>query len=190
MLNPRKEFITIPTVHNFKVSGRNKTFMQIEVGTVVSGKVTGITEFGAFIDFEGGKTGMVHISEISTGFVKDIKDHLQVGQEVKAKVISISPEGKISLSIRRAEANSGGDEEARDNQARKPAAKRSSDGKGGRGSAPRVWQGQNPSPKTGEKQSFEDMMAKFKQVSDEKMSDLKRNDSKRGSVGYSRRGKG
>ncbi|MCQ2476899.1 MAG: S1 RNA-binding domain-containing protein, partial [Clostridia bacterium] len=57
--------------------------MQIETGTVVSGKITGITEFGAFMEIEGGKSGMIHISEVSTGFVKDINEHLKVGQEVK-----------------------------------------------------------------------------------------------------------
>ena len=156
--------------------------MQIEEGTIISGKVTGITDFGAFVEMEGGKSGMVHISEVSSGFVKDIREHLKVGQEVKVKVISISPEGKISLSIRKAEkeneAASGEKEEA----PRRPQ-------QNNRSSSPRVWQGQKSTQNSGEKQSFEDMMARFKQVSDEKMSDLKRSDSKRGSVGYSRRGK-
>ena len=73
--------------------------MQIEQGSVVKGKVTGLTDFGAFVELEGGKTGMIHISEVSTSYVKDIREHLQLNQEVTAKVISISPEGKIALSI-------------------------------------------------------------------------------------------
>ena len=75
--------------------------MQIEQGSVVKGKVTGLTDFGAFVELEGGKTGMIHISEVSTSYVKDIKEHLQLNQEVTAKVISISPEGKIALSIKK-----------------------------------------------------------------------------------------
>ena len=62
--------------------------MQLEVGTIVEGKVSGITNFGAFVDLPNGKTGMVHISEVSTDFVKDIKDYLKIGQVIKAKIIN------------------------------------------------------------------------------------------------------
>ena len=51
--------------------------MTLEPGKVIEGKVTGITQFGAFVTMEGGKTGLVHISEVSTEYVKDIKDHLK-----------------------------------------------------------------------------------------------------------------
>ena len=57
--------------------------MQLEVGAIVEGKVTGFTAFGAFVDLEGGKKGMVHISEVATEYVKEIKDHLKIGQTVK-----------------------------------------------------------------------------------------------------------
>ena len=83
--------------------------MQIEQGSVVKGKVTGLTDFGAFVELEGGKTGMIHISEVSTSYVKDIKEHLQLNQEVTAKVISISPEGKIALSIKKLNSDGGDD---------------------------------------------------------------------------------
>ena len=96
----------------------------------------------------------------------------------KVKVISISPDGKISLSIKRLT------EQPKEQRAARPAKPKSE-----RRSSPQVWNGQKSSaPQAGEKQSFEDMMARFKQVSDEKMTDLKRADSKRGSAGYSRRG--
>lgn len=150
--------------------------MQIEAGVIVEGKVTGITDFGAFVEMENGKTGMVHISEVAPDFVKDIREHLEIGQAVKCKVISVSPEGKISLSIRKALEETG-------ESMPRPEKKRQ------QRPAPKVWQGnKKPAPAEG-KQSFEDMMAHFKQVSDDKMSDLKRVDSKRGSTGYSRRGK-
>ena len=149
--------------------------MQIETGTVISGKVTGITDFGAFVEFDEGKTGMVHISEVGVGFVKDIREHLKVGQEVKCKVLSVSPEGKISLSIKKYLLENENADEAKPQEQKKQLAK------------PRVWQGQK-SAVSSEPQSFEDMMAHFKQISNDKMSDLKKNDSKRGSRGYSRRG--
>ncbi len=146
--------------------------MQLEVGTIVEGKVTGFTSFGAFIDLGEGKKGLVHISEVASDYVKEISDHLTVGQSVKVKVISIGDDGKISLSIKRA------NEEKKPQQPRQPRPQRSS-------RPANVWQGSAKS-NDGQNASFEDMMAKFKQVSDEKMSDLKR-DSKHGG-GYNRRG--
>lgn len=76
--------------------------MQLEVGKIYEGKVTGITKFGAFVELEPGTTGMVHISEVANTFVNEIKDHLTEGQQVKVKVLNITEEGKISLSIKKA----------------------------------------------------------------------------------------
>ena len=76
--------------------------MQLEVGGIYEGKVTGITKFGAFVSFEGGQTGMVHISEVAPTFVTEIRDFVTEGQTVKVKVLSISEEGKISLSMKKA----------------------------------------------------------------------------------------
>ncbi len=76
--------------------------MGLEVGVICDGKVTSITKYGAFISLEEGKNGMVHISEISHTYVNDINEHLQIGQQVKVKVISIDEKGRISLSIRKA----------------------------------------------------------------------------------------
>lgn len=73
----------------------------LQVGQVISGEVTGITNFGAFILLPNKATGLVHISEVADSYVRDIKDYLQLNQEVKVKVISIA-DGKIGLSIRRA----------------------------------------------------------------------------------------
>jgi len=74
--------------------------MSIEVGSVLQGKVTGITNFGAFIQLPNGGSGLVHISEVSTEFIKDISDVLTVGDEVNVKVVSVSNDGKIALSIK------------------------------------------------------------------------------------------
>ena len=74
--------------------------MQLEIGKIYDGKVTGITKFGAFVELEPGTTGMVHISEVANTFVNEIKDHLQEGQTVKVKVLTIGDDKKISLSIK------------------------------------------------------------------------------------------
>ena len=74
--------------------------MQLSVGTVVEGKVSKITNFGAFINIDGGGSGMVHISEVANTYVKDINEHLKVGDSVKAKVVAINENHKIALSIK------------------------------------------------------------------------------------------
>ena len=78
---------------------------KLEVGAIFEGKVTGITKFGAFVDIGGGKTGMVHISEVAPVFVKEIRDFVTEGQAVKVKIIGINEEGKISLSMKKADEN-------------------------------------------------------------------------------------
>ena len=78
--------------------------MSLEAGAVVEVRVTGITKFGAFVALPEGKSGLVHISEIANGYVNDVAEHLSVGQTVKAVILNIAPDGKISLSIKRAEA--------------------------------------------------------------------------------------
>lgn len=77
--------------------------MTIEVGSKYEGKVTGITHFGAFIELPGGKTGLVHISEVADQYVKDVNEHLSMGDTVTVKVLNIDDSGKIGLSIRKAQ---------------------------------------------------------------------------------------
>ncbi|KAF0195015.1 MAG: S1 RNA binding domain protein [Bacillota bacterium] len=76
--------------------------MALEVGTVLSGIVTGITSFGAFVELETGETGLVHISEVADAYVKDINDHLKLREKVVVRIINIDSKGKIGLSIRQA----------------------------------------------------------------------------------------
>ncbi len=147
--------------------------MQIEVGAILEGKVTGLTNFGAFVTLEGNTTGMVHISEVSNTYVKDIKEHLSEGQQVKVKVLTIGADGKISLSIKQANPPAQSAP-----QQHRPRTNHS---------RPNVWQGQ-PQQASNEPASFEDMMAKFKQVSDDKFSDLRRSSDSRYSQTSSRRG--
>jgi len=81
----------------------------LQVGQVVTGKVTGITDFGVFVLLPDNSTGLVHISEVADSYVKDINDHLERNQEIQVKVISMA-KGKIGLSIRKAQ------EKSRNNQ--------------------------------------------------------------------------
>ena len=78
--------------------------MSLEKGSIVDGKVTGVMPFGAFVSLPDNKSGLVHISEITKEYVKDINDHIKQGDEVKVKVIDIDKNGKINLSIRQAQA--------------------------------------------------------------------------------------
>ncbi|MDR1668959.1 MAG: S1 RNA-binding domain-containing protein [Oscillospiraceae bacterium] len=74
----------------------------MENDAIINAKVTGITKFGAFVALEDGRSGMVHISEIAHSYVNEIRDHLTEGQEVKVKIVGVSPEGRINLSIKKA----------------------------------------------------------------------------------------
>ena len=80
--------------------------MSLEVGHIVEGKVTGITNFGAFVELGDGKTGLVHISEVADAYVEDIRDFLKEQEVVKVKVINIR-DGKIGLSIRQVNSSGG-----------------------------------------------------------------------------------
>ena len=73
--------------------------MELGVGAIVDGKVTGITKFGAFVALPDGRSGLVHISEIAYSYVNEVSDHLHEGQEVKVKIIGLK-DGKISLSMK------------------------------------------------------------------------------------------
>lgn len=133
--------------------------MQPQIGDVLEGKITGITKFGVFVEIGEKQTGMVHISEVARTFVSEIRDFVKEGETVKVKVLAVGDDGKISLSIKRAQ------EEERDRERprrARPAAPAKPDNSF-------VW----TAPRN-EGASFEDMMSKFKQTSDEKFSDLKR----------------
>ena len=148
--------------------------MQIDIGSVYDGTVTGLTKFGAFVKLENGASGMVHISEVSNEYVNDISEHLSEGDTVKVKVLEINEKGKISLSIKKALP-----QEAKPKPQRPSKPRRENNENRGWKGAP---QQENSAP-----MSFEDMMAKFKAQSEDKMSDLKKfNDKRGGNTGYRR----
>ncbi len=133
--------------------------MAIEIGVITEGKVTGIAKFGAFVALGDGKSGLVHISEVAAGFVTDINEHLKVGDTVKVKVVGLDDKGRINLSIRQALPKP--TPEDRPAPRPRPTASRSD-------SRPEFVPSESKTPA-----SFEDMLQKFKQDSDSKLSDLK-----------------
>ena len=75
-----------------------------KIGDYVSGTVTGITNYGIFIKLEEGYTGLIHISEISSAFVRDVSDYAKVGDVISAKVLAYDEKmDKLKLSIKYAE---------------------------------------------------------------------------------------
>lgn len=145
--------------------------MSIEIGSKVQGKVTGITNFGAFVELPGGSTGLVHISEVADSYVKDVNDHLKIGDQIEVKVIS-EKEGKIALSIKKAIDRPEGQtssysqrppRQGRDDRNSKDFRSKS-----------------NFKPK----ENFEDKMSRFLKTSEENLSILKRStETKRGGRG-------
>ena len=151
--------------------------MEPQVGSILEGKVTSITKFGAFVALDGGRSGLVHISEIANSFVNDVHDFLQEGQTVKVLVLS-TENGKINLSIKKALP-----------QQERPAPRGPRPGQQHTASAaPRPAQQprsyarapKQPLPPSGD-QSFEDKLKQFLSSSEGKMADLNRSiDGKRG----------
>ncbi|MBH9991759.1 MAG: S1 domain-containing RNA-binding protein [Bombilactobacillus mellifer] len=139
--------------------------MTVSVGTKVTGKVTGIKDFGAFVDLGDGQSGLVHISQISNDYVKDIHDKLSVGDTVTAMVVNVE-HGKIALSIKQAE---------------KPASKNHH-------SHPhhqnRTNNNYHHSNKKDSKDDFDTLLAGFMKESQDRLSTLKKNtEGKRGGRG-------
>ncbi|GAB6093473.1 S1 domain-containing RNA-binding protein [Furfurilactobacillus curtus] len=147
--------------------------MAVEVGSKVTGKVTGITNFGAFVDLGDHQSGLVHISQVSNNYVKDIHDVLSVGDEVSVKVISVD-KGKIALSMKALETQSSNTESHHD----RPHT-----------SAPKRVNNANVHSSRGRKSqpidsSFDGMMASFLKDSEQRLATLKHNtEGKRGGRG-------
>lgn len=134
--------------------------MALLVGNIYDGKIVNVTNFGVFVDVNG-ETGLVHISEVSNKYVKDIKEYLKDKTEVKVKVLSIDDSGKISLSMRQVE------DKGNDNY-RKVNYKKDIDGN------------------KDSKLKFEDILSKYLKDSEERMQDFRKNqDSKQ--RGYSKK---
>ena len=137
--------------------------MSIEVGSIIEGVVTGITNFGAFIELPDRSTGLVHISEVADAYVRDVKDYLKDKDRVMVKVIAID-KGKIGLSIKQAQPTA----------AVAPPAPRPTYSHSRR----------NDRFEKKDPPNFEDRLAKFMKESDERQQDIRRStDAKRGGRG-------
>ena len=159
--------------------------MSIEVGNILPGKVTGITNFGAFVDLGNRKTGLVHISEVSNSYIKDIKDVLTVGDEVQVKVMEIAGDGKVSLSIRRASADFS-EETVEEKPKFQKSAPRNQEGQGPKKpySAKSAPSFEKKSPSQAKVNDFDAMMSSFLKDSEDRLTSLKRNtEGKRGGRG-------
>ena len=148
--------------------------MSLEVGAIVEGEVTGITNFGAFVQLPEGKVGLIHISEVSNVYVKDVHDFLKEHDKVKVKVLSIDERGKIGLSIKQLTPPAPA--------APQPKPQRPQNENRERRVGVRTQNARPVSPL-----AFEDKLSKFLKDSDDRMLDLKRNtESKRGGRGARR----
>ena len=145
--------------------------MAIELGSIVEGKVTRITKFGAFVDLGGNNVGLIHISEVADEYVNEVSDFLHEGDTVKAKVISVDGGGKIALSLKKMKLQN------------QETEKQFHESKGGKF----FNRGGERKPNRQASASFEDKLSKFLKDSDERLTDLKRKtDSKRGGRGARR----
>ncbi|GAA0745253.1 S1 domain-containing RNA-binding protein [Clostridium oceanicum] len=133
--------------------------MTLKAGSILEGTVVNITSFGAFVEVDG-QTGLVHISEVSNNYVKDIREYLKEKDKVKVKVISIDEKGKISLSMKQAE----------------PQQKKSS-------RPIEIDWNKEKTKKNNNDGNFEDRISKFLKDSEERFQDLKRHKDSR-SKGY------
>lgn len=164
--------------------GEKTNSMELGVGSILEGKVTGITKFGAFVSLGENKSGLVHISEIANTYVNDIHEHLEEGQTVKVKVLAIDENGRINLSIKRAQpptpAAQGQQGQVRGNGSYRGGEKRTNftnrQNNGGFRGGNAV---QNAAPMTAE-ESFEAKLKAFMTESEGKISDLNHSLDKRG----------
>ena len=165
--------------------------MAIEVGAKVSGKVSGITNFGAFVDLDDNQTGLVHISQISDKYIKDIHDVLSVGDTVTVKVTRIGDDGKIALSMKAAaphehqeEHEHGHFDHRQHGEGRHFHHERNNYFRGHRDNSYRGGFNGNRHHSSRQHEDFDDMLAGYLKESESRLSTLKRQtDGKRGGRG-------
>ena len=180
--------------------------MEFGVGSILDGKVTGITKFGAFVSLPEGRSGLVHISEIAYSYVSEVSEHLKEGQEVKVKVIGIDQANRINLSIKqvtpppqrapRPNFNRNNGEGGQRPERREGGYRDNNNGNGGNGGAQqRPYRSNSESRPTGfvrqapkEPTDFEDRLKQFMQSSDSKLSELRYLEKKGGNRRGNRRG--
>lgn len=133
--------------------------MELKPGVLLDGTVRSITDFGAFVVLPNGQSGLIHISEVADSYVKDIRSHLSEGQPVHVKVLNIDDRGRISLSLRQAQARAA-QAEAR------PAVEK------------RALAESQPRPQAPVNDSFEDKLKRFMTASNDKISGVRQYEHK------------
>ncbi len=136
----------------FNSKGGFSFFMAFDIGDLVKGKVVAIKDFGVLVEVDEGKKGLIHISKISDSYVKDVKSIFQIGQEIEAKIIGFTKDGKFDLSTRKSDLKS----------------EKKGDHDQGQGSSHNY-----------EKRLFEKKLSRFMKESDRKLSDLRKSMNKR-----------
>ena len=146
--------------------------MEISVGAILEGTIKSITKFGAFVSLPGGRSGLVHISEIAHSYVANVSDFLSEGQAVKVKVVSIDEAGRINLSIKKATPP--------------PPRQGRSDFRGGNRTfnAPHTREPRAAAPQPAGPADFEARLKQFMQASDSRLSDLKLNEKRSSRRGH------
>ena len=136
--------------------------MEFTTGSILDGTVRSIASFGAFIDLPEGKTGLVHISEVASSYVTDIRQHLSEGQSVRVKLLNTDERGRMSLSIKQA-------------QEQRPESRRVSEDRPARRpvSRPQSFQHVRTEP-----ESFEDKLKQFMADSNSKISGVRQYEHK------------
>ena len=165
--------------------------MELEIGAIFEGKVTGITKFGAFVALPGGRSGLVHISEVAHSYVSDVSEFLSVGQSVQVKVISVDENRRINLSIkqtvppperparggeRRGDRSFQRSRDAGERRSRESAPRRDRMAGPGRDSRPRSAGAAAPRETSS---SFDDMLKRFMSESESKNARLNRGERSR-----------
>jgi len=159
--------------------------MELELGAITTGKVTGITKFGAFVTLEGGKSGLVHISEIANSYVAEVTDKLTLGQEVTVKIIGLD-NGKLNMSIKAALP-------PEERPAFTPRAQRTPRSDAARSDSPRTFTPRSAAPQNAQPRQytprpdatpppdeFEDRLQRFMKDADSKISGLRHTNDRRG----------
>ncbi len=172
--------------------------MDFEIGAILEGKVTGITKFGAFVSLPGGRSGLVHISEVAHSYVNDVNEFLSIGDSVKVKVINVDDNNRINLSIKQTlpppprpergnrDRNGGNDRRGSFQRNRENAAPRG-ERRPERSSGPREYENRTPRSGGGARNSapkeasasFDDMLKRFMTESDSKNAKLNRGERSR-----------
>lgn len=177
------------------------------VNEVLGGTVSAIMSFGAFVSLEDGSTGLVHISEISKNFVKDVNDYLTVGQAVRVVAMATDHDGKKRLSMKKADeiltengdpnvnklkaaptSDSGAQEKKTQDKIKKNKVRKAEETKSSKQDLFSQPPPEFDDLKSASSDDFEDRLSRYMKLSEERLIDVKRQSENKRGGGYVRRG--